>query len=302
MSKIPRYLRPGDTIGIVCPAGFMELTDVMPCIETLQSWGFRVKIGDTVGRETGNYFSGSDEVRLIDFQRMIDDDEVSAILCARGGYGISRIIDRVDFTRFKKSPRWIIGYSDVTVLHAHLLARYNICSLHAPMAAAFKDGLEGNPYLQSWKDLVEGHPMLYSVASHPYNRYGRAKGKLVGGNLTLIAHLIGSKSEIDTKGRILFIEDIGEYVYNVDRMMIQLKRAGKLENLAGLVVGGFTDMKDTSRPHGSTAEQVIRDAVSEYDYPVCFNFPVSHGKENYPIKIGINGKLRVGADRVILEE
>ncbi len=302
MIKIPPYLQPGDTIGIVCPAGYMARERAQTCIDTLQSWGYQVKTGSTLGSDSTNYFSGTDDERLRDLQQIIDDDSVKAILCARGGYGVSRIIDRIDFRSFKKAPKWIIGFSDITVLHSHIYSRYKTASLHAPMAGAFNDGGATNEYVLSLKQALEGRKARYTCDTHEFNNRGEAVGDLVGGNLSLIAHLIGSDSDIKTRGRILFLEDVGEYRYNIDRMFHQLKRSGKLEKLAGLIIGGFSDMKDTERPFGESTEEIIYDLVKEYDYPICFNFPVSHAKENYALKVGVGYKLKVGKLKVVLEE
>jgi len=302
MIKIPPYLQKGDTVALVCPAGFMPVEKVSECIRVLnENWGFTTKVGTTIGRQY-HYFSGTDEERIEDFQHMLDDGNVKAILCARGGYGISRIIDKIDFTRFKENPKWIIGFSDVTVLHSHIYRNYYISTLHAPMANAFNEDGFKNEFVHSLRYALEGRKMKYQVKQHEFNRKGEAIGELVGGNLALLAHLVGTKSDLKTKGRILFIEDVGEYLYNIDRMMYQLKRSGKLDKLAGLIVGGFTDMKDTEKPFGQSAYEIIRDVVGEYDYPVCFDFPVSHGKENYAMKIGVGYKMKVGKNKVMLEE
>ena len=302
MIDTPPYLQKGDVIGIVCPSGFMPVEKASECIRVLNGeWGFQTKVGKTLGNEF-NYFSGTDEERLNDFQQMLDDDEVKAILCARGGYGLSRIIDKIDFKKFKKQPKWIIGYSDVTLLHSHLYSNYYISSIHAPMAAAFNDSPGNNRFVQSLHNVLEGKKIKYSCELHEFNKKGEAIGELVGGNLTLLAHLVGTDSDIKTRGRILFLEDVGEYLYNIDRMMYQLKRSGKLSKLAGLIVGGFTDNKDTERPFGQTSYEIIRDVVKEYDYPVCYGFPVSHGKENYALKIGVGYKLEVRKSKVTLEE
>jgi muramoyltetrapeptide carboxypeptidase len=302
MIKIPPYLQKGDTIGLVCPAGYMAVEKVQTCIRVLQEWGYSVKTGTTVGGASTTYFSGTDEERLADLQQMLDDDDVKAILCARGGYGMGRIIDAINFKKFEKQPKWIAGYSDITVLHAHLYSNYYISSLHAPMAGAFnKEGFK-NEFVLSLKNAWEGKKIKYATAPHEFNKKGEAIGELVGGNLSLLAHLIGTDSDLKTKGRILFLEDIGEYLYHIDRMLYQLKRSGKLAKLAGLIIGGFTDNKDTERPFGKTAEEIIRDAIKEYDYPVCFGFPVSHEKENYALKIGVSYKLKVGKSKVTLEE
>ena len=302
MVKIPPYLQKGDTIGLVCPAGYMPVERVSECIRILnEEWGFTTKVGNTIGKQF-NYFSGTDEERLADFQQMLDDDEVKAVFCSRGGYGISRIIDRIDFSGFKKKPKWIIGFSDVTVLHSHIYRNYYIATLHAPMAAAFNDDGYKTEFVQSLKNALEGKKIKYNCPPHEFNRKGEGIGELVGGNLSLLAHLVGTDSDLKTKGRILFIEDTGEYLYNIDRMMRQLQRSGKLDKLAGLIVGGFTDMKDTERPYGQTVYEIIRDVVQEYKYPICFGFPVSHEKENLALKIGAGYKLKVGKNKVILEE
>ncbi|HEX7847674.1 MAG TPA: LD-carboxypeptidase [Chitinophagaceae bacterium] len=302
MIKTPPYLQKGDMIGLTCPAGFMTIDKVQTCVSTLQEWGYQVKIGKTVGSNSTNYFSGTDDERLNDFQEMLDDDEVKAVLCARGGYGMGRIIERVDFKKFKKQPKWVIGYSDITVLHSHLYSNYNISSIHAPMAAAFNDEGYKNEYVLSLKNALEGKKIKYQCALHEFNQKGEAVGELVGGNLALLAHLVGTDSDIKTRGRILFIEDVGEYLYNIDRMFWQLKRSGKLSKLAGLIIGGFTDTKDTERPFGQTAYEIIRDIVKDYDYPVCFGFPVSHDKENYALKVGVGYKLKVSKGKATLEE
>lgn len=302
MIKIPPYLQKGDTIGLVCPAGFMPVEKLSECIRVInEDWGFTTKVGTTIGQQY-HYFSGTDEERIEDFQHMLDDENVKAILCARGGYGISRIIDKLDFTRFIEFPKWIIGFSDVTVLHSHIYRNYYISTLHAPMANAFNEDGFKNDYVQSLRQALVGKKIKYQVKPHEFNRKGEAIGELVGGNLALLAHLVGTKSDLKTKGRILFIEDVGEYLYNVDRMLYQLKRSGKLDKLAGLIVGRFTDMKDTEKPFGQTAYEIIRDVVAEYDYPVCFDFPVSHEKENYALKIGVGYKLKAGKNKVTLEE
>ena len=302
MIRFPPRLHKGDYIGLVCPAGYMPAEKVRSCVRSLTEWGYQVRLGKTVGGDSRVYFSGSDAERLTDLQAMLDDDSVRAILCARGGYGTGRIIDRLDFTRFQKQPKWIIGYSDITVLHSHLYSRYYISSLHAPMAGAFNEGGHATEFVLSLRRALEGRRMRYRCEPHPFNRRGQAMGELVGGNLALLAHAVGTSSDLNTAGRILFIEDVGEYLYNIDRMMHQLKRSGKLDHLAGLVVGGFTECKDTERPFGQAAYEIIRDIVSEYAYPVCFDFPVSHTDRNYALKLGAGVKLRVSPRVVSLEE
>ena len=292
--KIPPYLKKGDTIGITCPAGFMPLEKAQKCIDTLQAWGYGVMVGKTLGSSSPNYFSGTDEERLQELQAMLDDKNIDAILCGRGGYGMGRIIDHLDFKKFKKNPKWIIGFSDITVLHAHLNRNLKTACMHAPMAAAFNEDNGHNEYIESLRKALAGKKAKYKCAPHPFNRNGNATGELTGGNLALLANICGTPSDIRTKNKILFLEDIGEYIYNVDRMLYQLKRSGKLDNLAGLIIGGFTDMKDTERPFGKDVDKVIQEIAAEYKYPVCFGFPVSHNRENYALKIGVEYELKVG--------
>lgn len=302
MIKIPPYLQPGDTIGIVCPAGFMAAERAQVCIDTLQAWGYRVKTGVTLGGSSPNYFSGTDDERLHDFQQFLDDDNIKAVLCGRGGYGFTRIIDRIDFKKFKQQPKWVIGYSDITLFHAHVYSNYYISTLHAPMAGAFNDEGYHNQYVGSLKNALEGKKIKYTVEPTDINRKGEAIGELVGGNLALLAHACGTDSDLKTKGRILFLEDVGEYIYNIDRMLHQLKRSGKLSRLAGLIIGKFTETKDTERPFGKSVYEIISELVQEYDYPVCFDFPISHTDANYAVKIGVGYKLKVGKSKVTLEE
>jgi muramoyltetrapeptide carboxypeptidase len=302
MTKTPPYLKKGDTIAITCPAGYMPREKAQTCIETIQQWGFEVMVGKTLGSKSKNYFSGNDETRLNELQAMLDDEGIKAILCGRGGYGISRIIDQIDFTRFKKNPKWIIGFSDITLLHAHINRNFKIATLHAPMAAAFNNGENKNEFIDSLHKALVGKKAKYACKADPFNKLGEAKGELIGGNLTLITHLIGTKSDINTKNKILFIEDIGELIYSTDRMLHQLKRSGKLTNLSGLIVGGFTDVKDTERPFGKKVKELIKDILQDYDYPVCFDFPVGHKKENYALKIGGDFQLKITNTKVLLSE
>ncbi len=301
MITIPPFLLPGDTIGIVCPAGYMPYEKAQTCISTLKYWGYRVKVGKTLGNQH-NYFSGTDGERLLDLQTMLDDESIKAILCGRGGYGVSRIIDRIDFTAFLQNPKWIIGYSDITVLHAHLYSKLQTASLHSPMAAAFNDGGADNIFIQALRKTLAGGKMMYTTGAHQLNRTGEATGVLVGGNLSLVAHLVGSSSSIDTAGKILFLEDVGEYIYNIDRMFIQLQRAGMLGDLAGLIIGSFTEMKDTVIPFGQQVYDIIAEKVKEYTYPVCFGFPVGHTDNNYPLVHGAAHTLVVHQNGAIIKQ
>jgi len=298
----PPYLQKGDTVAIVCPAGFMPAEKVQTAVQTLMSWGYSVKIGSSVGGDSFTYFSGTDAERLADLQLALDDVNVKAILCGRGGYGTGRIIEKIDFSAFVQSPKWLIGFSDITVLHSHIFSNYGISTLHAPMAGAFNDGGAEREYVLSLKQALEGITSAYPGPDHPFNKLGTATGQLVGGNLALLAHLVGSSSDLNTDGKLLFIEDVGEYLYNIDRMMYQLKRSGKLDNLAGLIIGGFSDCKDMERPFGKTVFEIINDIVKDYNYPICFDFPVSHTEKNYALKIGQEYMLRIDATGAVLAE
>jgi len=296
----PPYLKQGSVIGITCPSGYVSVERVAYAITVLEKWGFTVKRGNTIGSEHF-YFSGTDRQRLADLQQMMDDPTIDAIIMGRGGYGMSRIIDGLDFTRFLKRPKWICGFSDITVLHNHLQANYSIPSLHSPMCGAFRPETENEDYLKTLLSALTGGPFEYQTTPSPFNRNGEAEAILTGGNLSLLVHLTGSVSEVDTAGKILFIEDLGEHLYHIDRMLLHLKRAGKLDNLAALILGGFTDMQDTERPFGQTIEQIISDKVKEYDYPVCFNFPAGHQDINYTLTLGAKHKLMINDNGGLLE-
>ena len=301
MIKLPPYLKKGDTIGIVCPAGFMSLDRAAACIDALQKWGYTIKLGKTVGTQY-HYFSGTDQERAEDLQEMLDDKNIRAILCGRGGYGVSRIIDSLDYKALKKNPKWIIGFSDITVLHAALNQQVKIASIHSPMAGAFNDGGSDNEFVQSLKKALKGQLLNYTCAPHLFNHLGKTSGELIGGNLSLLVHLIGTKTAYQTKNKILFIEDVGEYIYHIDRMFLQLKRAGYLNELAGLIIGGFTDMKDTTVEFGKTVYETLHEHLKAYTYPICFDFPVSHDTANYALKVGVRYELIVTKYKTSLKE
>ena len=299
--KFPKNLKKGDTIGLVCASGFMPLENVTKCIQTLKTWGYNVVVGKTVGHQN-NYFSGTDEERLADLQNMLDDANINAILFARGGYGLSRIIDQINFKAFKEKPKWLIGYSDISILHCHIHRNFKIATLHAPMAAAFNDEGYKNEFVQSIQKTLKGSKAKYFCNAHEFNQIGNVKGELIGGNLSLINHTLATNSVFLTKNKILFVEDIGEYIYHIDRLFVQLKRSGFLNNLNGLIIGGFTEMKDTIIPFGKTIEEVIHEQVKEFSYPICFHFPVGHQTENYALKIGVEYELNVTKNKVSLKE
>ena len=294
----PPRLAPGFTIGILCPAGAIPMEKVTICAHILESWGFQVRIGATVGTKFG-HFSASDSDRQKELQSMLDDPEIHAILCARGGYGLSRIVSGLDFTKFKANPKWVIGFSDITVLHA-ALQKQGIQSIHGPMSAGFGKGDAGLPYIMALKQMLEGNVQPVQAKAHPANHMGTAEGVLVGGNLCLVTHLIGSAYQLETKGKILCIEDVGEFHYNVDRMLIQCKNAGLLEGLAGLVVGGFTDMQDEASAFGETVTEIIQRLTKGANYPICYDFPLSHELDNMPLQLGALYRLSVSGSSALL--
>jgi len=296
----PSHLKPGDHIGMVCPAGAIALEKVLTCVATLESWGYKVVMGKTVGAKYYT-FSGTDAERAEDLQSMLDNPDIKAVLCARGGYGLSKIIDQINFTKFVAHPKWVIGFSDITVLHA-AIHQLGIASIHGPMAAAFSKGTEGEIYIQSERDLLEGRPTSFEVAPNPANQFGTATAPLIGGNLCLIAHLIGSKYSLDTSGKILFLEDTTEHHYNLDRMMIQLRNAGLLNNIKGLVMGGFTSLKDEWTDIGQDIVSMVQSYVHNKSIPIAFDFPISHELPNYAVKEGGSYYFEVNASGTILRE
>jgi len=286
----PPYLKKGDKIGIVAPARKISKEEIQFAIDIFEKWGLKIIFGKNLfGGE--NQYSGSDEQRTKDLQMMLDDNSIRAIISARGGYGTLRIIDKLDFKKFQKHPKWIIGYSDITVLHSHINQNFEIETLHAAMPISFSKDEES---VETLRKKLFGEKISYSINVHSLNRKGKAEGLLVGGNLSLLCALKGSKSGISTSGKILFIEDVDEYLYHIDRMMISLKRAGKLSHLAGLIVGGMTNMKDNQTPFGKTAEEIICESVAEFDYPICFGFPAGHQEKNLALPLGRRAKLNVG--------
>ena len=305
--KIPAYLQQGDTIGICCPSGFITASECQAAITRMQQWGYKIKIGNTIGAKDYT-LAGTDEERLNDFQRMIDDPEIKAIMLGRGGYGAVRIIDAIDFTTFVQNPKWIIGFSDATVFHLHLNRQYQIPTIHSKMCNSFPDDFMQADAIQiatieSIRQCLDGTLMKYSAIPNINNRPGKAAGEIIGGNLSLIDNLCGSTSDVDTSGKILFIEDVGEYLYRLDGMLWNLKRSGKLKNLKGLIVGMFRIKPDNpGEEFGKSLEQLVMEKVKEYAYPVCFDFPVGHVKENYALKCGMKHVLHVSANEVVLEE
>jgi muramoyltetrapeptide carboxypeptidase len=304
---IPPSLKPGDTIGVTSPAGFILLEEVAPAVRQIESWGFRVRLGKTIGHRFFT-FGGSDDERVADLQQMLDDPSLSAIMCARGGYGAIRIVDRLNFSGLLNHPKWIIGFSDITVLHSHLNRNYNIASVHSKMCNSFPEVWELADDLQkativSIRLALTGTKIENSAIPSRYNRIGTAEGVLVGGNLKTLETLTGSSSDIFTNGKILFVEDTGEYLYSIDRMFWNLKRTGKLSGLKGLIVGGFKIRPDDAgEEFGISLQELVMSKIKEFSYPVCFDFPVGHQKNNFALKCGIRHRLTVNDISCSLQE
>ncbi|MBP9068223.1 MAG: LD-carboxypeptidase [Bacteroidia bacterium] len=293
--KQPPFLKTGDTILVIGTARARDKDQIEPAITILKSWGLKVELGKNIFK-THHQFAGTDEQRAADLQWAIDHKKAKAVLIAGGGYGTLRIIDKVNFNSLKKSPKWFVGYSDTTILQARL-TKLNMMSLHGTMAFQFTKDKEAT---HSIKQLLFGEKLSYTIPQNKLNRSGKANAPIVGGNLSLIYALSGSKDDLDTKGNILFIEDLDEQLYHIDRMMLQLKRSGKLKNLKGLIVGGMSDMKDNAIPFGKNANEIIFDAVKEYKYPICFDFPAGHIQKNMALYLGKKVKLHVEKNKVTL--
>ena len=288
----PAYLKKGDKIAIVSPARSISFDEVHPAIRFFQRHDLEVVLGTHVFSKH-HQFAGTDAQRCRDFQQMLDDDSIRAIVCSRGGYGTVRIIDQLDFTKFRLNPKWIVGYSDVTVLHAHIHQQSGIETLHATMPINIKTE-KGDETMQTLINALFGDRIAYTYPKAPLSREGNASGLLAGGNLSILHNLTGSVSDLETAGKILFLEDVDEYLYHIDRMMTGLKRAGKLAWLNGLIVGGMSKMNDNVIPFGKSANEIIADMVKEYKFPVCFDFPAGHLDVNLAMILGRNINFRVG--------
>lgn len=290
----PPFLKKGDTVAIVAPARKVAAADIEPGLKKLRDWGLKLITSPHLFGEKDQY-SGTDEERAADLQMMLDNPEVRAIFAARGGYGTVRIIDRLDFTAFCEHPKWIVGFSDVTVLHSHIHSRFGIETLHAAMPFTFPADRTDNPSTESLRKALFGEALNFKVPPHDLSLPGLAEGILTGGNLSILYALVGSPSDLQTEGKILFIEDLDEYLYHIDRMMMNLKRTGKLSSLAGMIVGGMSKMNDNAVPFGKSAEEIIFEAVAGYGYPVCFGFPAGHLEDNRALFLGRKARLEISA-------
>lgn len=291
----PSFLKANDKVVILSPSGKTEAQWVEGLKELLESYGLLVNVAEHALCENGR-FAGTDEERIKDLQEAIDDHDVKAIFCSRGGYGLARIIDKIDFSALKSAAKWIVGFSDITALH-NALSRVGVASIHGIMAKHITLKAEG---LDNLMTMLFGGNVDYEVPAHEFNKVGEAEGELIGGNLSVLYGLRGTPFDLDYKGKILFIEDLGERLYHIDRMMQNLRLGGVFAQISGLVVGQFTDIDEDDSFSGGVYG-VISDAVKDYDIPVCFNFPAGHVDNNQPLKMGANYKLEVLKDKAILK-
>lgn len=304
---IPQPLKKGDLIAILAPSGHIDEDEISPMVDAIESWGYVVKLGKTIGKRFFT-FGGTDEERLQDLQEMMDDLQIKAIWAARGGYGLVRILDRIKLEGIKKNPKWMIGFSDVTALHLHIFKKVKLQSIHAKMSHGFaKDPstLDADQIasLQSIQNMLMGEKNQYKAIADLANRLGTASGVLIGGNLAVFQSLIGSESDINTDHKILFLEDTGEYLYQLDRLFWTMKRAGKLNKLKGLIIGGFSLKKDDpGEEFALSLKDIVMEKISEFNFPVCFGFPVGHQKLNYALKCGAHYRLEVNIDGASLKE
>lgn len=294
----PAYLKAGDTVAIVAPSGILKNREreVQQAVDLLKEWGLNAIVGEHVFSKA-DHFAGTDEERCEDLQKAMDDPTISAIWCARGGYGTVRILDKLDYTKLKENPKWIIGYSDITALH-NQLHNQGFESLHALMCVSLtQDITEVQESVDTFKAALFGNPPNYDLEGSKYNREGEASGQLIGGNLTILHTMLGSDTSLDTSGKILFIEEIGEYKYHIDRMLQSMKRAGYFENLNGLVVGDMSKLRKNTTLWGTSVEQLILDALAEYDFPIAFNMPAGHEDDNRALVLGRTVELKVGKEK-----
>lgn len=298
MMRIPPYLCPGDVVGLAAPARWAEENDIRFFRDSFEEQGWKVRTGQVHRRF--HQFSGTDTERLKDLQKMLDDPEVKAVIFVRGGYGSARLLDRIDFSAFALNPKWMAGFSDITSLHSAVLMRMGTAVLHSGMPYTYREGKDAEGLI-SLVNALKGNLPAIEVPKDNMNREGRAQGILLGGNLSVLYSLTGTSYQIPGKGAILFLEDVDEYLYHIDRMMLNLKLAGMLEHLNGLIIGGMTDMHDNDTPFGKNAYEIIMEAVEPYDFPVCFGFPAGHREPNLALVLGREVHLEVHPEGSIME-
>lgn len=300
----PNYLKVGDSIAIVSPAGILidKEESIEKAKKLAESWGLKVFIGERVFTQN-NHFSGTDNERASDFQKALDNPRIRAIWCARGGYGSVRILDKLEFTKFKLNPKWIIGYSDITAFHSHS-HNLGVETIHAMMASSLVfDDQEAKESIETFRKALFGEELRYTITSSIDNRKGVVEGILVGGNLSILQSMLGSNSQINIEEKLLFIEEVGEYKYQIDRMLQSLKRAGYFNHCKGLIVGDMSSLKKNTPPWGSSIEQLILDIVADYDFPVLFNFPAGHETDNRALILGkmVQMNVKTGTSEVVFK-
>tara|TARA_B100001142_G_C14341053_1_gene657891 strand:- start:2802 stop:3701 length:900 start_codon:yes stop_codon:yes gene_type:complete len=295
---IPQKMNFGDSIGIISTARKITRKELRPAVEILESWGLKVIFGKFLYEEN-NQFSGTVDQRVVDLQNMINDSSIKAVLFARGGYGTVQVIEKVNFSKLRENPKWIIGYSDITVLHSHL-HQLGFATLHATMPINFSKNSKAS--LLSIKQAIFQVGNIIESTPHQFNRLGKVQSEVVGGNLSVLYSLLGSRSDLDPSGKILFIEDLDEYLYHVDRMVINMKRNGKFENLKAMIIGGMTDMNDNPIPFGKNAEEIILTYTEEYTFPICFGFPSGHLDDNRALILGVASELDINENGVSLSQ
>ena len=292
----PKYLKKNDNVIILAPAGRIDIDKIEYAKTHLENWGLNVKLSENINKPDFQ-FSAKDDERLEDFQHALDNENIKAIFCARGGYGSIRIAEKLNFDRFIKYPKWIVGYSDITVIHSIINSQIGVETIHGIMPVNFPDNLQETQSTENLKQALFGNRIEYNIKSNRNNILGNAKAELVGGNLSILYSLRGTNFDIDTKNKILFIEEIGEYLYHIDRIMHNFKIGGKLENLKGLIVGGFTDIKDNDKPFGQSVEKIILHAVKDYKFPVIFDFPAGHISKNMSLFLGRDVEIDISEEK-----
>jgi muramoyltetrapeptide carboxypeptidase len=297
MMQMPPYLKSGDKVGIAAPARWIAEEDLGHFIKAIGDKGWNIQTGSVHSKH--NQYSGNDEERLADLQSMLDDPEIKAIICARGGYGTGRLLDRVDLNAFAEHPKWIAGFSDITALHSLILMKLGVAVLHSAMPYTLRGGRDDKG-MTSLFNALRGEYPVYEISADEHNRAGNAQGILLGGNLSVLYSMTGTPYQLPTRGAILFLEDVDEYLYHIDRMMLNLRMSGMLDHLSGLIIGGMTDMHDNDIPFGKNAYEIIREAVEPYDFPVCFGFPAGHMIPNLTLALGreVNLEVNEGGSRM----
>jgi muramoyltetrapeptide carboxypeptidase len=287
----PAYLQPGDIITIVAPAGVVVKEDIDKAKSIFESWDLQVRYGKNLFKQQGQ-FSGTDQQRLEDLQEALDDEHVKAVVCARGGYGTIRIIDKIDWSHFVNKPKWVLGYSDITILHAKI-HNLGFESIHCPMPVNMAKYSENDPILTQIREVLFFGQLNYANLFHQLNRNGFGRAKIIGGNLSILHSLLGTKYDMDYQGKFLFIEDVGEQLYKIDRMLHSFKLGGKFDELEGMLVGGFTEIEDGKRPFGKSAQEIIYDVTADFNFPVAFGLPIGHQKNNHPLILGAEIKIEI---------